>query len=63
VGNRTQASAAFVPSNRLLKRSPSGCEHTIATVWLQGVHRAKDPPSGNMMMRRGMSRLTDLELG
>ena len=25
--------------------------------------RANDPPPGNMVMRRGLSRLTDIELG
>lgn len=27
------------------------------------LNRAKDPPPGNMLMWRGMSRLTDIELG
>jgi hypothetical protein len=46
--------------------SPSSMLHSCLTklACLGGyLNRAKDPPPGNMVIWRGMSRLTDIELG
>jgi hypothetical protein len=52
----------LAPDSQSSSRTLQSCLTQLAC--LGGyLNRAKDPPPGNMVMWRGMSRLTDIELG
>jgi hypothetical protein len=52
----------LAPDSQSRSRTLQSCLTQLAR--LGGyLNRAKDPPPGNMVMWRGMSRLTDIELG
>jgi Transposase DDE domain len=73
VTQKAKASLAFTPLEiQILQRLAPNSQSSSRTLQscltqlacLGGyLNRAKDPPPGNMVMWRGMSRLTDIELG
>jgi len=54
----------LVPNKRSVPPSPSLSHYIVKLARLGGyLARAHDPPPGNTVIWRGLSRLTDIELG
>jgi hypothetical protein len=65
MGGENQVLDQLVPDMGKIRRRRKALSHyRTKLARLGGYHaRASDPPSGNIVMLRGLSRLTDIQIG